>query len=57
MRLSSTFVSHIPDLIKLPKYINSLKIERQTQGNLEKYFVFFHRMFNALRQLDETDPP
>lgn len=33
-----------------------MKIERQAQGNLEQYFVFLHRIFNAWRKLDESDP-
>lgn len=49
-------VSLISDFIKLPDYINGLRIESQAQGKLEQYFVFLPRIFSALRKLDETDP-
>ena len=46
--LTLSCFSLIPDLIKLSEYINSMKIEKQAQGNSEKYFVFLHRLFNGL---------
>lgn len=42
--LTLLLFSLIPDLIKLSEYIQQ-KIEKQAQGNLEKYFVFLYRLF------------